>query len=1024
MKPRTCLPLAAALSLFISALDAADLIGAAGVLQRIQTQAAEGQTALNPLDVLRQRLADYDRAAPTLPPEAAALRWVELHDEYARLPSSSRYSQDYQNRIDLSRLLQSLPPAPAWDALSALLLARTENAATYNALAQRLLGHLLNGDLAGQRETCARMIAKLGADKKLESYKLENLNENLVRLSDAINAASGDGDRLAGFERELARQEQAAAQGEGHADRYLSVPDLVAIGGPEAAAPLLRRVIVLGAQPNIDGKRTRALYKEIVLADIATLPRPAWSFVDGIEDLALYEALVKKFPEEPQGRDHAREAAWSVYVAGLVANDQPDEAVRQLLAKSGNLAQGQSYQIGSALNQLERAGRGDAVAEFMRKVLEADPVIDLWGAYIQLSARRSESADALGLLRAAIARPDQPAPVKSRLQSHLADALLAADEIDEGVALLLNVVRADTKAPVKETAGGTELPSLAELAQMGVELTPDLLKAFAEAQAELGGNDDGAGQAAILSLLKIARLLERPDLTETALAAGLARLGQADAESRLDALQREVIDALVRLDRADEAEALLVKALTRARATERSTYRHASQSVALELAGLYGRLGRHEDVLRLFDGYPDWMADDLADFGVRAGGHYSTGEPRPYQLVADALIATGREAEAVPVLRRMIVRQPGSDDGYERLEKLEDPGYAALLDKAARIDRFQERPLIWKARLQLKEGHLEEAEKTVRAAIAIDPSDGEQGKGDRMRAYAVLADILEKRGDAEQAAIMRGAVAAIRLSEQADDWWNAGLLTRAVRLYEEALEKFADAYCIQSRLALRYSELGDDANAEKHYRRAFELMPSSFGRIESHCFGCEGAFNGEVAQNAAERVFSRLAETMPDRAQVFYLLGYLRDSQERPAESVGFYRKAVEIDPDYLNAWQRLQTAGEATGMSAAERETIALAILRLDPAGLHASPRADAFVDLKRLWTVILQAEGGLPPYETGPVHRFSAAAAHRETLRQAGGDTQSSGRWENTPPNLRKKLTEVDRIGQLTRLLEPDSF
>ena len=52
---------------------------------------------------------------------------------------------------------------------------------------------------------------------------------------------------------------------------------------------------------------------------------------------------------------------------------------------------------------------------------------------------------------------------------------------------------------------------------------------------------------------------------------------------------------------------------------------------------------------------------------------------------------------------------------------------------------------------------------------------------------------------------------------------------------------FADAYCIQSRLALRYSELGDYVKAEQHYQRAFELMPDSFGRIESHCFGCEGA---------------------------------------------------------------------------------------------------------------------------------------------------------------------------------------
>ncbi|NJM38984.1 MAG: hypothetical protein HC845_14600 [Akkermansiaceae bacterium] len=72
-----------------------------------------------------------------------------------------------------------------------------------------------------------------------------------------------------------------------------------------------------------------------------------------------------------------------------------------------------------------------------------------------------------------------------------------------------------------------------------------------------------------------------------------------------------------------------------------------------------------------------------------------------------------------------------------------------------------------------------------------------------------MDDVLEKRGDADQAKIMRGAVQAIRISERADDWWNAGLLSRAIKQYEESLNAFADAYCIQSRLALRYSQLGN-----------------------------------------------------------------------------------------------------------------------------------------------------------------------------------------------------------------------
>ena len=37
-------------------------------------------------------------------------------------------------------------------------------------------------------------------------------------------------------------------------------------------------------------------------------------------------------------------------------------------------------------------------------------------------------------------------------------------------------------------------------------------------------------------------------------------------------------------------------------------------------------------------------------------------------------------------------------------------------------------------------------------------------------------------------------------------------------------------------------------------------MPDSFGRVESHCFGCERAFEGQRAQSLAEKIFTELAE--------------------------------------------------------------------------------------------------------------------------------------------------------------------
>ena len=130
-------------------------------------------------------------------------------------------------------------------------------------------------------------------------------------------------------------------------------------------------------------------------------------------------------------------------------------------------------------------------------------------------------------------------------------------------------------------------------------------------------------------------------------------------------------------------------------------------------------------------------------------------------------------------------------------------------------------------------GHLEEAEKILRQAISIDPSDGDEGRGDRMRVYAELAEVRAARGDQKEADFYtrsRCCLGDPMLSEDADQFYSAGLLKRAVAMYEEGLNHFADAYCIQSRLAIQLSALGMTDAAEEHYRRAFELMPDSFGQ--------------------------------------------------------------------------------------------------------------------------------------------------------------------------------------------------
>src|SRR5205085_12618428 len=129
---------------------------------------------------------------------------------------------------------------------------------------------------------------------------------------------------------------------------------------------------------------------------------------------------------------------------------------------------------------------------------------------------------------------------------------------------------------------------------------------------------------------------------------------------------------------------------------------------------------------------PDWGIDDVAKT-LRSRPNFNHGytiSPLPIHYIAAAALAgAGRQSEALNVLHQSLITDAGNDRSYELLLKLADTKATDTLDELFALDRFEERPLIWKAVLQQRAGNLDAAEKTIRQAIAIDPSDGEQGPG-------------------------------------------------------------------------------------------------------------------------------------------------------------------------------------------------------------------------------------------------------------------------------------------------------
>lgn len=993
MKPNHCIPASLTkpccllLLLAVPILPAAaasDFDGASVVLRKIAEQSTQTTTnspATNGRSKFRDELKAFRDASASLPPREAATRWLALVDRAAKLPAANPLSpseSDGSSRpIGSEELLEALPPPAAWPELAKAIAARppAKGDAQMRETGLQLLAASLTGDKAGRQHAIDTLQAKAaGADEQAAYiYKnmLEQINNAMLTLADDPDAI------LKSLERQLTSPR-------GNSVEPLRIPNLVSIAGQAKTEAFLRRALKMRNvalqfdQPNDTSRLAQKLAAEM----IGQLGSPQWGLINSLDSLSLYEAMDKRFgnhdpdasadqtppgpsnPAEFMG-DSQKASADVYYFLGLISAGRSKDAV----AFAKKLGAGfQPYTSEEAFNAMERAGYTSALDDFFYELLSQDSTLPFWDQYVALAAKSGQTDRMLKLARTAAANEDLSSNKKTTIHQNLAKALLAADQLDEGVSELRALI-------------GTNNP--------------------VSVRAE---NDTGN---LCVSFARVGMLVNRPEWTEEGIKAARDWLQSDNAQSQYAWESPNVAESLaailLELKRGPEAEAVLTEALTRAVRAEHNQQGEfgwngdrSSAQLLTELALLYDKAGRSADVLALLEQAPYWGAKDLNElFSLKAGENRVTlawlhAPPATYSLpciAARALAAAGRRDEALKITGALLDREPGLDRGYELLLELGGSNVIARLDELFARDQFEERPLIWKAHVLRQQGRLEEAEKTARQAIAIDPSDGEEGPGDRMRAYSELADICQSRGALNDAQTYRGAVDAIRLSEQADQYYMAGLLKRAVKMYEDSLTHFADAYCIQSRLALQLSALGLNAQAEEHYRRAYELMPDSFGRVESHCFGCERAFEGERAQSIAEQVFTKIAAERPDKPQVHYLLGYLREEQEKFNDASTNYLTAVKLDPEYLNAWIRLQGISANLVMPASQRDQILFNILRLDPLQRHGGADFSQASDLAALWNAIASATGHRPPV-TPPLLVLSAS---KTALENAGKNPQA---------------------------------
>ncbi len=767
---------------------------------------------------------------------------------------------------------------------------------------------------------------------------------------------------------------------------YVDIPDLAKNWGEARARAFLPEVLRSKSRLQWYGAgKTVNLAREVWLSDPALQQKPNWELVRTSRDFNMDFALklLEKFAptktsDSGNSDSYNYHNAQSVVLEDLVKRQQfarADELLSQWNRK-GQLDANLSF---SLYDDEATPAQQLAQLSWMETTMKRLPQLNWWYSYRNLALQSGQSKRALNLVRARL--NDPKAANRGALKSALASLHLDNGEVEKGGALLAAQVKTGTRAQ----------------------------------------DDFGSRASNIANLLRLTRVAPHLEWLQIARTGAQSLVATPLDGGNDDDKIRKIADLALQLHEQNQsvfANQMLAKALIAASQKPKQEYysRASPKPYLYALMTIYRDTGRSKDALYLLENARGWGADELSPLLTYRGEQQWGGDQTDIdfkaraplgELAAWALAKNNRRAQAAQVARATLERAAGNDGVYALLVDLEGQKSVPFLKELQARDPYEERPLIWQAELARRAGKLAQAAQLADQAIAVDPSDGEQPRGDRLRAYSELASVKRAQGDAAKANELTEAVKAIRLSETADKWRIAGVAPRAIALYRQSLGLFDNAYCVQSRLAVELTSQGDFAQAAQHFERAYQLMPVSFGRMESHCFGCEGVFGGTKSEPIARRVFRQLEAAQPNNAKVQYLAGYWRMSAGQEQAATKYYQRAVKLDPLYLSAWKRL--AESKTYQTPLQQDAATLAVLRLDPASQHNDYGASFEInqDFDGLWDV---TKAVLPRIRPNIKANFPLPKSHNE------GESYNTWELVTSPANAIARQKFVRSLDDIT--------
>ena len=744
------------------------------------------------------------------------------------------------------------------------------------------------------------------------------------------------------------------------------IPDLVRHFGRARAKRILRQMLEGSTSPfsNIRGVETRELAKSIVLSDLASLKSPHWWIAEGLGDFPRVAAQVARFGERALVDQGSWGGADLIYALGLAKAGQIDDAERVL--SSSNPWSGD---LGTFVN----GGWNErTLFDLVATLLNRKPLDALWPLHSALGRSLGRVDDVVKRLDKWISSPDMPPKSRGICLAQRASLRLERGLLKAAIADYEECVRLDarqyagTLLRVAEAVGDREaLDFVAQAAKsMGTDVNSlDLFAAYLR---------QGRVQEAQVAVLTAAQDVHNVNL-------------RAEGQGRL-------------LD--------------------------AYPGTGAQLAELYYEADQPEQIVALLDEYPSWGADDLFDLvDYHGGGYYRSGR-RGQSLgfyAAWALGKTGRAPLATRILHSLVDFEPSSDPPFELLNQIEGAEALTLYDRLIKAGPKQSRPLMWKGELLFRIGKLKEAEKCVRAAIALDPTGARAAPGWRRFEYDILARILEAKGDRGSANSCRQVVKAARMTERADQELSAGLDPQAVEHYRQAVNLHPEDGLAQAGLAQAWERVGNHREAVAAYLKALELLPGNQGPAGGMDLPDGRILRNESDRRLAGQTLEKLKRAHPRNRGVLMALGEFRSQVGDHRGALASYEEAVKVDPRDFQAWERIAALAPSGAASKKQIKEAVLALIGLAPRSAlnyTSSPGFDAITDKSALWLAYHKAATALPQQPEGPLYpleaskRSLASGTRPTTHRHAPVRNESPGTYLGSLDELRA-LFEVGRKG-----------